>query len=157
VPEKRGRGQPSKLDEKVKRRLIAALEAANTYACAARAAGIGERTFFRWMERGRRASKGEYWQFRQDILEAVAKSQEELVRRWHAKTDDDWRAARDLLARRWPEEWMSREGRELTGKGGGPVQVSAQDVVQALDELEKWKRERGPAPSPGGPGNPEVP
>jgi hypothetical protein len=45
---------------------------------AAQATGIDQRIFYRWMERGARAGRGRYRQFRQFVLEAKARAKAEL-------------------------------------------------------------------------------
>jgi hypothetical protein len=157
MPKKRGRGRPSKLTDKVRARLMASLKGANTYKCACRAAGIGYSTFEAWMARGERQRVGEYREFREQVLETCSLAEEELVRRWQAQTIGDWRACRELLAMRFPEDWVRRQTYEVSGPGGGPIEVRAQDVAASDKELEAWRRERDRKPKPGGKRNAQVP
>jgi hypothetical protein len=47
------------------------------------------------------------------------------VAEWRSQFPTDWRAAAELLARRFPARWARQQPRyELTGSQGGPVQLA---------------------------------
>lgn len=46
----------------------------------------------------------------------------------------DWKAAAWLLSKQYPEEYAERHKHEVTGKGGGAIQVSSADVTKLNDE-----------------------
>ena len=48
-------GRPSKLTPEVQEKIVTAIRAGNYAQVAAVYAGIGERTFYRWMERGEKS------------------------------------------------------------------------------------------------------
>jgi hypothetical protein len=103
-------GRPSKLTDETQARICKALAVGATYALAAQYGGIGERTFYEWMEKGESAKTGRYAQFRQAIKRAEA----EAAYGWldvieQAKTET-WQAAAWKLERRYPESY----GRQLT-------------------------------------------
>jgi len=132
----------SKLTPEVQRRIVASLRAGNYANVAAQAAGIAEPTFYRWMEKGE--DKGEenipewehYREFRESVTRAQTEAEETLVKRWAKHAITDWRAARDLLARRHPERWKSTERREHTGADGGPIGVAVLDDIMEGEEEE---------------------
>lgn len=55
-PEGRKSGRPSKLTPRLRDQIVGYVRVGNFASVAARAAGIGESTFYRWMERGERAA-----------------------------------------------------------------------------------------------------
>jgi hypothetical protein len=54
---------------------------------------------------------------------------------------DDWRAAKEYLARRFGERWGDKQRVEMTGKDGGPVEqritgdTEREKVTSMIDEL----------------------
>lgn len=133
-------GRESKLNPVVQRRIVNSLKAGNYEQTAARAAGIGVSTYYRWLENGE--DKGEdnlpehepYREFREAVTRAIAEAEEVLVKRWQKHSITDWRAARDLLARRHPENWKATERHEHTGADGGPISVGLLDDIMEGEE-----------------------
>ena len=126
-----------------KRNLILELvRAGNYYVTACRAAGISERAFYKWKRLGTdelaRREQGhdpdpnldEHVQFVQALTRAENESESRLVALWAGAANNDWRAARDLLARRFPDRWADRSKVELTGADGGAVQVESKSEVE---------------------------
>lgn len=69
-----------------------------------------------------------------EMRKAEAKGEAVLVDVWHAgATDGNWRAARDFLARRWPERWREQKESISTGDRGFGVPGS----VAAPPDLAK--------------------
>lgn len=132
----------SKLTPEVQRRIVTSLRAGNYAVVAAKAAGISEPTFYRWMEHGEDKGEenlpehGTFREFRESVTRAIAEAEEVLVKRWQKHSITDWRAARDLLARRHPEKWKSTERREVTGADGGPINYAWMDDAMEEDENE---------------------
>lgn len=120
--EKKG-GRPSKLTPEVKKRLLDSLRLGNYYEAACAYAGIDYRTFRNWMKRGEEASSGQYFQFFHAVKRAEMEAESRMVAQWQSHMRHDWRAAKDFLARRFPERWANREKTEVTGKDGGPIEV----------------------------------
>lgn len=133
-------GRESKLTPAVQRRLVTSLRSGNYDYIAAQAAGIHIATFHRWMERGE--DRGDdnlpedepYREFREAVTRAQTEAEETLVKRWAKHAITDWRAARDLLARRHPERWKSTERREHTGADGGPIGLAVLDDIMEGEE-----------------------
>ena len=63
--------------------------------------------------------------FFRSVADAEARLARDLVSAWKEQaTAGDWRAAKELLARRFPDDMGDPASRvELTGAGGGPVAV----------------------------------
>ena len=104
--------RPTKLTEEVTERILSAIRAGNYPAVAARAAGIAESTFYRWMEQGRAAERGAHRAFYEAVKDAEAEGEAHAVAILRREMKGDWRAAVALLERRHPERWRRRERRE---------------------------------------------
>ena len=149
TPSRRGRltrtapGRPRAITEAQEREIAAAVTAGCPVEVAAVSAGVPASTFWRWMQLGREEAarvadggrpdptKADYLGLFHAVDDAVARSERRLVTMWSAAAQSDWRAARDLLARRFPERWAPRERREHTGVDGGPIQVAATTLAEA--------------------------
>jgi hypothetical protein len=127
-------GRPTKLTPAVQQRLVQAVADGNYREAACAYAGIGWSTFSRWMQRGEAARSGPFRELWEAIQEAEAEAEFRVVGQWQQQIPENWQAARDFLARRYPERWGPKERREVTGKDGGPleqhVQVSGESVIE---------------------------
>jgi hypothetical protein len=142
-----------KLNPETTERICQLISAGSTYSGAYGQAGVAKRTFMEWMARGRaerahqegggraRRVERQYLEFLLAVEQAELTAKAVLVTAWMkaatgSKTrPPDWRAARDFLARRWPDEWMPREGRQLTGGDGGPIEVSSTTRVEGVFDI----------------------
>ena len=91
------RGPKSLLTPQLQKRICDLLAAANTIKTACDACGIGERTFYDWMER--------YPAFAAAVHRARAKAKMKLVRVIIDQAPDDWGAAAWALERSYPKEY----------------------------------------------------
>lgn len=101
-------GRPTKLTPECQARIVEAVAAGNYYEAACSYGGIDRVTFDRWMKRGDR-EPGPYRVFRNAIQDAEARAEVRIVAQWQAQIPDNWQAARDFLARRFPERWGSKD------------------------------------------------
>lgn len=137
---------------------------------AAEAAGIGEATLHRWLAN----DTPRYREFRESVARARADAQVNLLLtiQMHARggqtrpkqvvvpkpkgehevvtiqevVDGDWRAAAWILERSWPQEYGRREAIEVTGAGGGPVEVRDAEASRLAAQWERFKAEQGVQP-----------
>lgn len=79
--------------------------------------------------------------FTLEFRKAEAEGENVLVGIWHqAAQDGNWRAARDFLARRWPERWREQREQITTGDRGFGVEGSVANppdlakIIAALHE-----------------------
>ena len=107
--------RPSKLTPETQDKIVQAISAGNYYEAACQFAGIDYRTFRNWMERGEAAKTGKFFQFFHAIRQAEAEAEVRVVAQWQKNIPNSWQAARDFLARRHPQRWMHKEGREESG------------------------------------------
>ena len=113
--------RPSKLTPEVKQRLVDAVKAGNHITRACEYAGISKMTYYRWKAKASTARSGEYFDLMQELEEAESQAQIRMVAQWQAQIPNDWRAAREFLARRFPDEGSSLEKREISGDSDKPV------------------------------------
>ncbi|MGH2973610.1 MAG: transposase [Solirubrobacterales bacterium] len=108
--------RPTKLTPEVAERIVNAVRAGNYYEPAARSAGISPATFHRWIARGKRETKGAYYDFYESVERASAEAQVHavaLIKK--AAADGEWRAAAYFLERRHPEGWRRHESIDHEG------------------------------------------
>ena len=117
-------GRDTKLDDLVEKRICDALKAGHSYAAAARAGGIGERTLHEWIQRGsgthptRADSEDErYAQFAQRVERAEYEAEDLVVGILRSKVlcENDrvaLDAAKFWLERRRAEDWGPKKGDE---------------------------------------------
>jgi hypothetical protein len=116
----RPRGSGSKFTPETAEQIIKYVEQGNYLKVAAGACGVSETALFRWLAEGahatERANQGEtldeldqrYKDFRDNVTQAELRAEATVVAAWQAQAlgvDGDWRAGRDLIARRAPERW----------------------------------------------------
>jgi len=122
-----GMGRPSKFTESTRNKIIGALRAGNYVTIAIAAAGVARSTYYQWMNAGREAAvkieegfeidaaEQEFLDFFLDIVQAEAEAEVRLVTHWSKAATTDWRAAKDLLARRHSSRWKEVNVTELAG------------------------------------------
>ena len=108
--------------------------------------GVSEQTIYNWMARGSAevlrlennprskplAKEAPFVEFFRQVKKSENTAEVRSVTQWqNAIRDGDWRAAKDFLARRFPDRWSPRI--EITGAEGAPVQVSMNVDVVTLE------------------------
>ncbi len=89
---------------------------------AAPACGVPADTAQEWRRRGEgraknRPANATYATFALAVRQAEAQCERGLVTYWRAQVPDNWQAARDMLARRFPDRWANREKVDVGGTG----------------------------------------
>jgi Transposase len=143
-----GVARPTTLDTDLTERIAAVVRAGGTVELAAVATGIGERTVYRWLQRGERtgAANAPYQAFRAAVERARAEAEVILVARMtKAAAAGSWRAAAWLLERQYPERWgpVGERARLRDVEHEHDDDYGGIDALDALDELRL--RRRGPA------------
>ena len=106
-------GRKTKLTPEVQNKIASAIKAGN-YACVAAAyAGIGERTFYQWLERGRVEPGSIYAQFAQVVKDAESEAEVRAVAMVQKAMGDNWTAAMTFLERKFPDRWGRRDRLKL--------------------------------------------
>jgi len=108
---KRGKGQPTKLNEQLIRKICAFIRAGTTYETAAKANGIARSTLYNWRKRGQKAASGIYKQFHDELNRADAVAEVKFLIALRKQGPE---AAKWILQRRWPERWDLRHRRKTS-------------------------------------------
>ena len=113
--------RPTRCTPAVTQRVADAIRGGNYANVAAQYAGIGERTFHKWMERAA-AGDEPYVQFRQAVKEAEAIAEvRNMALIQQAAQAGTWQASAWYLERRYPSRYGRRERLEHSGPEGGPI------------------------------------
>lgn len=131
----KGRGRPAKLTDEITRTITQAIAAGNYQRTAMKLAGIGESTFYQWLELGRQGRKP-YKEFAESVEKAQAQAEARNVAIIEQAASESWQAAAWWLERRFPDDW----GRKERVEHGGNVTLGLYD---ARDELLKRLGEDG--------------
>ena len=102
-------GRRSKLDPKVQERIVQAIRAGNFTGVAAGYAGIGRRTFYRWMQWGEQNKSPEYRAFWEEVKDAEYEAEVRAVAMVQKHMADSWQAAMTYLERKFPERWGRKD------------------------------------------------
>jgi hypothetical protein len=115
-----GSGRPTLLTEELHNRIVEVVAAGNYLKTAAQFCGVGNSTLLGWLARGRAAAaaaeRGEevapeevrYLTFLEAITQAETRAEVAAVTHWRRAFAEDWRAARDYLGRKRPEQWAAK-------------------------------------------------
>lgn len=123
-------GRPSKLTPEVHEEAVRLAGTGVFFCTIAQALGIGETTFYRWLEtgeadhtEGRDTDHARFWKA---IKNAEASAEINCLRDV-VLGRPQWQARAWFLERKYKDRWAQRPAQqiELTGKNGGPIEVSA--------------------------------
>lgn len=132
--------RPTKLTPEIQERICSAIRAGNHREVSARSAGISPATFHRWMKLGEKAKGGIQREFREAVMKAEADSEVHAVAVIRKKlAEGEWRAAMQMLERRFPHRWRPQQAIEHTGTQR--VIVKTEDLADP--ELRKELRALG--------------
>jgi transposase len=106
---KKGPGRPAKLKPDVVGRIVEAVGVGMFRRDAARYAGIGRSTLYRWLERGQADEAAgletDFHDLWARVSRAEAVAEVRMVATLTKAAERDWRAAVSFLERRYPERW----------------------------------------------------
>lgn len=105
MSDKGERGRPTKLTPEMSDRIVNSIRAGNFPSVVCRAAGVGRRTYKRWLSLGKKFPDGIYGAFRHRVWAARAEFEEEAVQSItnFAKSDPDLMLK--VLACTSPDRW----------------------------------------------------
>lgn len=113
-------GQRGALTPELQARIVQVVQAGNYLKTAAQFAGVGASTLSVWLSRGRSAAAildaggdiqpadERYLRFLQAVTQAETVAEVAAVTHWRRAFTDDWRAARDYLSRKRPDQWAAK-------------------------------------------------
>ena len=143
-------GRPTDLTPTTQERIALAIRGGNDNKVAAAHAGIGESTFYAWLDRGRkerarlaassrakpRASETPFVEFLETIEKAQADAEARNVAlNAKAAQDGTWTAAAWWLERKYPERWGRKDRHEVTGKDGNDITITVRRVTHASPDV----------------------
>ncbi len=147
APRKRP-GRPNGLTTDVRERIITALTAGNYQDVAAAYGGVSPAAFYKWCDRGRiererreqghaaRADETIYVEFVEAVESARSQAEVRAVALINqAAQGGTWQAAAWFLERSHPHRWGRFQRTEVTGKGGGPVEVDVASLERKIAEV----------------------
>jgi hypothetical protein len=131
--------RPTDLTPELGDQIARFVRAGNWPATAAGAAGVPERTFFRWMARGKAAEEMDedgrevpepellFWRFRQQVKQAESESEAIAVGHLMKDMSRAPTASIQWLERRFPRRWTRGEHRqlEISGPDGGAIALQS--------------------------------
>jgi transposase len=128
--------RPTKLTPELLDRITLAIRAGNYAKTACEMVGIGETTFYRWMEEGEKdTGKKEFREFRESIKRAEAEAEVRSVALIRQAADGGtWQAAAWYLERKHGDRWGRNDKirQEVTGANGAPVSISLEEAKKAV-------------------------
>lgn len=108
------------LTQECQNKIVQVLRGGSSRSAAAGFAGITPGTLNNWLRKGEAVAAREgdeelsgddvqYLELYIAVMKAEAELEASLVKRWEAETVDDWQAAMQLLSRRFPDRWASKQ------------------------------------------------
>src|SRR5690554_4362410 len=128
------KGRPSKLMTEIRKRLFDAIKAGWDNDVACRYAVISYAKIRNWIMKGEKSKSGEFFDFLEALKQAEAEAEIRMVMLWQSKMPEDWKAARDFLARRYPERWAQKERIDLEHSG---EVMQRHDTSRITEQLAK--------------------
>jgi hypothetical protein len=107
---KRKTGRAPKLTVGVGRIIIVAIASGNFPSVAAGLGGVSVDTLDKWLKRGDTGVQP-YADFADAYRKAELEDESAHVATWRTAAPGDWRAAKEYLAKRYPERWSEHAGR----------------------------------------------
>lgn len=113
-------GRPLLLNEELADRLVEVVAAGNYLKTAAQFCGISQSTLQSWLARGRAAAaqadtgadlppdEQPFLSLLERVTQAETRAEVAAVTYWRRAFPDDWRSARDYLARKRPDMWAAK-------------------------------------------------
>lgn len=132
---------PYKLTEQVTAHLVEAVQVGAFLHDAADYAGISRETLRQWLDQGKAAAdagedspQAALWG---TLQQTQAATKIAVMKHWYGKSTrgKGFLAARDWLARRWPEEWGPREHQTITHDGNVTTTTVAVVATTSLPDL----------------------
>jgi len=133
---KRGKiGAPLKLDAALQKQFVGYIAEGQYFETACALCKITYPTFRKWMIKGAAEETGIYHEFMVAVQEAEAVSERDAVLYWKQFFNQDYKAVRDFMDRRFRNKWGRKDVMEISGPDGGPIQTQNQNLNVDLSKL----------------------
>lgn len=124
-------------------KVVALVRRGSHLGTACRAAGVPVSVERLWRRLGREgvgsrvhehvANEDHVWYF-EELERALGEVESEVVGHWLGATAENWQAARDFLARRFPQRWGNKEQRKIEVRGGQQMELQ---LVWEAEEVQE--------------------
>ncbi len=147
-----------KLTQQAHHKIVLAITAGLSMASAASFARVDRSTFFRWLEKGKRARRGPYRDLVQAIDKARADLEASLVARLLQKAKEQPELILPVLERKFAGEWGRAAPRKLAAEEIGPTKsTGGRFALPKMDKLTVVAAPVAPAaPEPAATSGPEA-
>lgn len=105
--------RPSKLTPELAEKIANYISTGNYTSVVCGLVGVGESTFYRWLEKGVKAKSGKYREFWESVKKAEAAREVKWIK--DIDSDPSWQSKAWLLERRYPERWGKKETHVFEG------------------------------------------
>jgi hypothetical protein len=131
----KGRGRPPRLTQQISDRICAGISRGLFIVQAARLAGVSPDAIEQWREKGEQGLEP-YAGFVKAFEKAELEAEATLTKIWKDAAPEDWRAAKEFLAKRFPERWsdyasrravLGPEGVDINFGSGLSIQINLGD------------------------------
>lgn len=109
-------------DERVYETIVESVREGNFISTAASLAGVAYETVITSLEKGQKGENDLYYNFWKDVKQAEAESEYDLVSTVALASKIDWKAAIELLQRRFPDRWAKKDSHTIKHEHSGKVQ-----------------------------------
>jgi hypothetical protein len=128
-------GRPPLLTPELRDKIVEVVSAGNYLKTAAQFCGVGQSTLQGWLARGRTAAAAveagqevppeeeRYLEFLASVTQAETRAEVAAVTHWRRAFTEDWRAARDYLGRKRPDQWAAKT----------TVAISSEEAEQRIE------------------------
>jgi len=137
-------GRKLKLTPAMIKKIAAHVRIGNYAITACRACGIGETTYYRWLENGERENSGIYREFWEAIKTAEAEA--ELMHVSNISRagiqEGNWIPSMTILERKYPDRWGRKDKTIHAGDRENPVEINNANLnykkIEELSEVDKY-------------------
>lgn len=144
------KGRPTRLTPDVHAALVEALTTGCYRETAARAAGIGVSTLYRWLEQGEADIEHDkatpHRELREALEKAEADAEQTALKIIRAAAPKNWQAAAWMLERKNPDRWGRRDAMKVEHSGSVKTDLSKltdsqlQELAEGLDSRRAGAR-----------------
>ena len=113
-PDKGEGGRPVLLTPELQAEIVTYIEGGSYVETASAGAGLSKDTFYAWLKRGKKESKGIYRNFSDAIRKAIARSELRDVNNIFNAGKTSWQASAWRLERKYPDRWGRKDRNETT-------------------------------------------
>lgn len=131
--------RPSKLTPELAEKIANYISTGNYASVVCGLVGIGETTYYNWLEKGSKSKSGKYREFWESIKKAEAAREAKWIK--DIDGDPSWQSKAWLLERRYPERWGKKDIVKHQGDNENPITYTVKFVDGHPDSDHREVRE----------------